>query len=222
MPNSTDNSYTGSGIPIGGIRANSLIASMCSLHLSSSPTSSSSGSSHISNGQRHQQQQELSGSTGGERPQFRAPAKHELQEFRHQIERGNLEKVKRIVWDNPRFLISSGDTPTWLTEGCRYNAIHICAQENQAKIAELLLKTISDREFTQLYAGKKASGQKFFSALNESLLDYYINMPDSVRGETPLHLAVKNGHPNVVEVLIAYPQCKMLKNIDRLEPKDVS
>ncbi|XP_020808624.1 uncharacterized protein LOC110184429 isoform X1 [Drosophila serrata] len=225
--NSTDNSYnsfspTGShsGIPIGGISANSFASMGGSLHLSSSPTSSpGSGSGIISNG-RQQHQQELSGS-GGERPQFRAPGKQELQEFRRQIERGNLERVKQIVWDNPRFLISSGDTPTWLTEGCRYNALHICAQENQAKIAELLLKTISDRDFTQLYAGKKGSSHMFFSALNESLLDYYLNMPDSARGETPLHLAAKHGHANVVEVLVAYPQCKSLKNIDGLQPKDL-
>lgn len=156
-----------------------------------------------------------------ERPPFRAPTKQELVEFRKQIEAGNYERVKNIVWENPRFLISSGDTPTSLKEGCRYNAMHIAAQYNQARVAELILKIISDIEFTQLYAGKKSNGQ-MCAALNENLLDYYLNMPDKVRGETPLHFAVKTGHVAIVEVLISYPQCKLLKNFEGKYPKDVS
>lgn len=156
-----------------------------------------------------------------ERPPFRAPSKQELVEFRKQIEAGNYERVRNIVWENPRFLISSGDTPTSLKEGCRYNAMHIAAQYNQARVAELILKIISDIEFTQLYAGKKSNGQ-MCAALNENLLDYYLNMPDKVRGETPLHFAVKAGHVAIVEVLISYPQCKLLKNFEGKYPKDVS
>lgn len=162
-----------------------------------------------------------SSTLNAERPPFRAPTKQELVEFRKQIETGNYERVKNIVWENPRFLISSGDTPTSLKESCRYNAMHICAQYNQAHVAELILKIISDRKFTQLYAGKKSNGQ-MCASLNESLLDYYLNIPDKGRGETPLHFAVKTGHVAVVEVLISYPQCKLLKNFDGNYPKDVS
>ncbi|ALC49817.1 l-1-G0222 [Drosophila busckii] len=158
--------------------------------------------------------------SNGERPPFRAPSKQELVEFRKQIEAGNYERVKRIVWDNPRFLISSGDTPTSLKEGYRYNAMHICAQCNQAHVAELILKIISDRAFTQLYAGKKSSSD-MCATLNEKLLDYYLNMPEKGRSETPLHFAVKNGHVAVVEVLTSYPQCKLLANNEGKEPKDI-
>lgn len=156
-----------------------------------------------------------------ERPPFRAPTKQELVEFRKQIEAGNYERIKNLVWENPRFLISSGDTPTSLKEGCRYNAMHIAAQYNQARAADLILKIISDIEFTQLYAGKKSNDQ-MCAGLNENLLDYYLNMPDKVRGETPLHFAVKTGHIAIVEVLISYPQCKLLKNFEGKYPKDVS
>ncbi|KAH8336196.1 hypothetical protein KR074_010190, partial [Drosophila pseudoananassae] len=213
--------------------------SMSSL-LSSSPTSvasspNSNGRHHHSHSHSHnhhhqqqqqqqpaqqQQQQQPELASSGERPAFRAPTKQELVEFRKQIEAGNVDRVKRIVWENPRFLISSGDTPTSLKEGCRYNAMHICAQVNQARVAELLLKIIADREFTQLYAGKKGSGE-MCAALNDNLLDYYLNMPDKARGETPLHFAVKNGHVAVVEVLIAYPQCKSLANHEGKEPRDI-
>ncbi|XP_017067411.1 ankyrin repeat and LEM domain-containing protein 2 homolog [Drosophila eugracilis] len=223
-PGSTDSSYssspTGNGsgfiIPLGSS------PSMSSILLSSSPTSSpSSTSNSIANGrQQHQQQPQQQQDLFGERPPFRAPTKQELVEFRKQIEGGHIERVKRIIWENPRFLISSGDTPTSLKEGCRYNAMHICAQVNKSRIAQLLLKTVSDREFAQLYAGKKGSG-KMCAALTTSLLDYYLNMPDKARGETPLHFASKNGHVGMVEVLISYPECKSLPNHEGKTPKEI-
>lgn len=235
---SADSSYSSS--PTGSPSMTSLLSSSptstaaaAAAFLSSSP--SSNGRHHHSHSHSHShhhhhqqlpqsqqqpQQQPSELAASGERPPFRAPTKQELVEFRKQIEAGNLDRVKRIVWENPRFLISSGDTPTSLKEGCRYNAMHICAQVNQARVAELLLKIIADREFTQLYAGKKGSGE-MCAALNDNLLDYYLNMPDKARGETPLHFAVKNGHVAVVEVLIAYPQCKSLANHEGKEPRDI-
>ncbi|XP_030563254.1 uncharacterized protein LOC115764403 isoform X1 [Drosophila novamexicana] len=198
MPSSNSNSNSN----------NNCSSSISVVTVGSMSASCSSGSSGSTN------------SLNAERPPFRAPTKQELVEFRKQIEAGNYERVKRVVWDNPRFLISSGDTPTSLKEGYRYNAMHICAQVNQARVAELILKIISDREFTQLYAGKKSSGE-MCAALNVNLLDYYLNMPDKGRGETPLHFAAKNGHVAVVEVLISYPQCKSLKNTEGMYPKDI-
>ncbi|KAH8274229.1 hypothetical protein KR018_009715 [Drosophila ironensis] len=175
---------------------------------------------HHQNQNHHQGHHQSQASESGERPAFRAPTKQELVEFRKQIEAGNLERVRRVVWENPRFLISSGDTPTSLKEGCRYNAMHICAQVNEARIAELLLKILADREFTQLYAGKKGTSE-MCAALSDNLVDYYLNMPDKARGETPLHFAAKNGHIAVVEVLTAHPLCKSLKNHEGKEPKNI-
>ncbi|KAI8036079.1 hypothetical protein M5D96_011173 [Drosophila gunungcola] len=210
---STDSLYSSSPTSSGGLLLGS--------SPTSSPTSSISSSIIIANGrQQQQQQQQQQQDLSGERPPFRAPTKQELQEFRKQIEGGHIERVKRIVWENPRFLISSGDTPTSLKEGCRYNAMHICAQVNKPRIAQLLLKTITDPEFAQLYAGKKGS-RHMCAALNRSLLDYYLNMPDKARGETPLHFASKNGHADMVEVLISYPECKSLPNMEGKEPKDI-
>ncbi|XP_041631945.1 ankyrin repeat and LEM domain-containing protein 2 homolog isoform X1 [Drosophila kikkawai] len=168
---------------------------------------------------QQEHQQELPPVTS-ERSFFHSPTKQELQEFRKQIEAGNLELVRRIVWENPRYLISSGDTPTSLKEGPRYNAMHICAQLNQPSIAEFLLETIADPAFGELYADKKG-GPEMYIDLSKNLLDLYLNMPDKSRGETPLHFAAKNGHVDVVEVLIGYLQCKSLLNREGKEPRDI-
>ncbi|XP_017871364.1 PREDICTED: uncharacterized protein LOC108619339 [Drosophila arizonae] len=202
-----------SGLPLG---MSNMLLSLPNSSNSNNNSSSSSSSSNNANCIGSNSSTPLN----GERPPFRAPTKQELVEFRKQIEAGNYERVKRTVWDNPRYLISSGDTPTSLKEGYRYNAMHICAQVNQARVAELILKIVSDREFTQLYAGKKSSSE-MCAALNVNLLDYYLNMPDKGRGETPLHFAAKNGHIAVVEVLTSYPQCKSLKNTEGMHPKDI-
>lgn len=45
---------------------------------------------------------------------FKAPETQELQAFKRLIKNGDLECVKKTVWKNPRYLISSGDTPAIL------------------------------------------------------------------------------------------------------------
>lgn len=45
---------------------------------------------------------------------FKGPKQQDMVQLRRAIESGNLELVFKTVWDNPRFLISSGDTPSIL------------------------------------------------------------------------------------------------------------
>lgn len=42
---------------------------------------------------------------------FKAPKLQELTSFKKLIESGNIDNVRSIIWANPRYLISSGDTP---------------------------------------------------------------------------------------------------------------
>ncbi|XP_019895363.1 ankyrin repeat and LEM domain-containing protein 2 homolog isoform X2 [Musca domestica] len=158
--------------------------------------------------------------TALETPAFRGPTKQELARFRKCIESDEYERVKQIIWDNPRYLVSSGDTPTSLKEGCRYNAMHICAISNRPKIAKLILSTVSDTKFVDLLTGKK-NDQKMCQELCANLLDYYLNIPEKGRSETPLHFAAKYGFPEMVELLTSYPECKMTPNIEGNLPQHI-
>uniref|UniRef100_A0A1A9WMS3 ANKLE2 third alpha/beta domain-containing protein n=1 Tax=Glossina brevipalpis TaxID=37001 RepID=A0A1A9WMS3_9MUSC len=151
---------------------------------------------------------------------FPFPTKLKLTRFRKIIESGDCKRVKHMIWDNPRYLVSSGDTPRTLKEEYRYNAMHICAMPNQHKIAELILKTVSDPNFAILLIGK-TDDQKMCGEFCRNLLDYYLNIPESGRSETPLHLAAKNGYVKMVEVLTSYSVCKLAKNNKNLLPSQI-
>lgn len=126
-----------------------------------------------------------------------------------------------MIWDNPRYLVSSGDTPTILKESFRYNAMHVCAISKCPKVAKVILDTVSDPKFVDLLMGKK-NDEKSCKELCANLLDYYLNIPEKGRSETPLHLASKFGCPEMVEVLTSYPECKRLPNNQGLMPENVS
>lgn len=154
-----------------------------------------------------------------EKAAFRAPTKQELIQFRKAIEDDKYDLVEKTIWENPRYLVNVGDTPASLKDGTRYNALHVCAIHKRPRIAELIIKTISKVSFIELLHGKK--NEKVCQEVCEILLDYYLNMPEKGRSETPLHLAVKFGAVEVVEVLTSYPQCKMTPNLDNMLPKDI-
>lgn len=53
-------------------------------------------------------------SVGEKASPFKGPKPQELVELRKAIEAGNYTFVKEIIWQNPRYLVSSGDTPSIL------------------------------------------------------------------------------------------------------------
>lgn len=140
-------------------------------------------------------------------------------QFRKAIEGGDLKRVREIVWNNPRYLVGNGDTPSILKEGTRYNALHVSALAKNPKMCELILQTVGNSKFVQLLHGKR--DMALCEDVAAILVDLYLNMPEKGRNETALHLAVKFGASEVVEVLVSYPQCSMTPNSDGLYPKDV-
>lgn len=92
---------------------------------------------------------------------------------------------------------------------------------NSFQIADFILKTISSKSFTEfLYGG---AGDSSYLVRPEVMVDMYLNTPDKVLNETPLHFAAKFGSLEVIQVFIQYPQLQLsVKNKYGQTPKDVS
>lgn len=154
-----------------------------------------------------------------EKSNFPSLKTQDLVIFRKEIERNNLSRVYELINTNPRYLVSSGDTPSILKEGPRYNALHVAAINKHDKIVKLILQTIEQTKFVELLHG--ISNDPNTTLMSQFLLESYLNTPDKARNETPLHFAAKFGAADVVKVLISYPTCKMKYNIDGMLPKDI-
>lgn len=165
------------------------------------------------------QSEENSAIITGEKSSFRGPKPQELVKFRKSIENGDIEYVKSKIWENPRFLISSGDTPSILQEGYRYNALHVVAKTEHISICKLILEAISNLSFLKLLYGE--TSYQFCLDVMTILKDCYLNMPDKGCNETPLHFASKWGRHEIVELLTSYKECKMRPNKFGEYPADI-
>ncbi|XP_035234330.1 ankyrin repeat and LEM domain-containing protein 2 [Anguilla anguilla] len=140
--------------------------------------------------------------------------------LRKAVEKGDAATFSELVWSNPRYLIGSGDNPTVVQEGCRYNAMHVAAKENQPGIAQLLLDTLENPEFMRLMYPDDQDGM--LQKRIRYIVDLYLNTPDKAAFETPLHFACKFGCPEVVNVLCSHPDTdKNCKNKYDQTPSEV-
>ncbi|KAI5166321.1 ankyrin repeat and LEM domain-containing protein 2 [Manis pentadactyla] len=140
--------------------------------------------------------------------------------LRKAVEKGDEDTFSDLVWSNPRYLIGSGDNPTIVQEGCRYNVMHVAAKENQASLCQLTLETLENPEFMRLmYPDDEPSMlQKRICYI----IDLYLNTPDKMGYDTPLHFACKFGNADVVNVLSAHPlTVKSPRNKCDKTPEDV-
>ncbi|KAK9498026.1 hypothetical protein O3M35_003912 [Rhynocoris fuscipes] len=155
-----------------------------------------------------------------EKTAYKAPKVQDMIKFRKAIECGYIKEVIKLVEENPRYLVSSGDTPSILQEGSRYNALHIASRNNVPAVASYILELISSAKLIHMIYGSNEYDQHTKKA--EVLLDLYLNTPDKSLNETPLHFASKVGAIDVVQVLILYPQCdRYRRNKFGLTPLDV-
>lgn len=110
---------------------------------------------------------------------FKSPKPQELVKFRKIIEKGSSQDFLDLVNSNPKYLISSGDTPVILQEGFRYNAMHIAAWKNKSNMCKLIIETLESDEFWQKYlsSDKNTVSQTSFER-KHVLVDLYLNTPD--------------------------------------------
>uniref|UniRef100_A0A8C3WK21 Ankyrin repeat and LEM domain-containing protein 2 n=1 Tax=Catagonus wagneri TaxID=51154 RepID=A0A8C3WK21_9CETA len=140
--------------------------------------------------------------------------------LRRAVEKGEEDTFSDLIWSNPRYLIGSGDNPTIVQEGCRYNVLHVAAKENQAALCQLTLETLENPEFMRLmYPDDEPH---MLEKRICYVLDLYLNTPDRVGYDTPLHFACKFGNADVVNVLSSHPLIvKNPRNKYNKTPEDV-
>ncbi|XP_005085355.1 ankyrin repeat and LEM domain-containing protein 2 isoform X1 [Mesocricetus auratus] len=140
--------------------------------------------------------------------------------LRKAVEKGEEQTFSDLIWNNPRYLIGSGDNPTIVQEGCRYNVMHVAAKENQASMCQMTLETLENPEFMRLMYPDDSTDMLQKRILY--LVDLYLNTPDKVGFDTPLHFACKFGNVDVVNVLSSHPLIvKNPKNKYGKTPEDV-
>ncbi|XP_061189226.1 ankyrin repeat and LEM domain-containing protein 2-like [Saccostrea echinata] len=153
---------------------------------------------------------------------FKGPKPQELSKLRKAIEEGDVVTVESLVWENPRFLVSGGDTPVILQEGPRYNALHIAARSNQAGICQLILDTLEDPSFIDKLYGHTNETEGTRTNRINFIVDLYLNTPDKAACEVPLHFACKHGFAEVVAVLISHPKIdKSVRNKFNETPREI-
>ncbi|GAB1607277.1 ankyrin repeat and LEM domain-containing protein 2-like [Argonauta hians] len=145
-----------------------------------------------------------------EKGNYRTTRTVELLKMRELIETGQTKQFKLLITANPFYLVSSGDTPPLLHVGARYNAFHIAAKMNKPEMIKIILDIIQEPSFfCKLYG----INDDTVLERTERLIDFYLNTPDKVSCETPLHFACKGGYKNVIEILVNHPLTKVnLKN----------
>ncbi|NXJ12719.1 ANKL2 protein, partial [Odontophorus gujanensis] len=135
---------------------------------------------------------------------YKSPRTQDLTaKLRKAVEKGDISTFSELIWSNPRYLIGSGDNPTVVQEGCRYNVMHVAAKENQAALCQLLLDTLENPEFMRLMYPD--DDDTMLKKRIRYIVDLYLNTPDKVGFDTPLHFACKFGNLDVVNVLTSHP-----------------
>ncbi|OQR66874.1 ankyrin repeat and LEM domain-containing protein 2-like [Tropilaelaps mercedesae] len=143
-----------------------------------------------------------------EKSAFRAPRAQELVRLRRLVHEGDCQTLRDRVWANPRLLVGSGDNPTIVHEGARYNVFHCAARSNQSEILEVLMQLLRDVAiFKKLYPEDNEDTTYRRMAF---LVGLYLNIPDkTTKGYTPLHFASSLGHHSCVAVLVRQPECNI-------------
>ena len=149
----------------------------------------------------------LSSPKPSEKSEFKSLKPQEEVKFRKAIEANpsDLEFLVSCIEDNARYLVTPSDTPTILQQGQRHNALHVAARHGKADAARLVLAQVTGNLMARMYPEEDRAQN---IRRREFLVDMYLNMPDKGGGDTPLHLATKFGHLEMVRLLCSYHQTR--------------
>ncbi|KAH9423722.1 Ankyrin repeat and LEM [Dermatophagoides pteronyssinus] len=172
-----------------------VITNTPSNHILSSPNNSPSSSQMISSGSKSAGMEEA--------PPFPSIELRDLNVFKRAITNKQLDSVQQFVYNNPRYLISNYfDSPTIIVQGARYNAVHLAIRNKSPEILNFILDTINSVDFVQKMNPNFA--EESLIEKRDHLLDMYLNSPDKVNFDTPLHMACKFGDLECITILVGY------------------
>ncbi|CAL8079612.1 unnamed protein product [Orchesella dallaii] len=153
-------------------------------------------------------------------PAMESPKAHDLLMMGREILTLQSDKVRDRIERNPRILCTDTEVPTTLHEGCKYNALHLAAKSNNVDILQHILNLISSLEFMQRIYPTVSHEQRRYST--KQLVNCYLNTPDKMTQETPLHYACKFNNVESAEALLSHPWCDTtVKNVDKLTPYEI-
>ncbi|KAI0979670.1 hypothetical protein GJ496_011243 [Pomphorhynchus laevis] len=139
--------------------------------------------------------------------QFSSPSQVLINKFASALKENDLNSVNALIEENPCYLINDLDAPVIMKISTRHYASHMCAQFNCSDVLKVILNTIVDPEFIRKIHPKDTDEQIHMCC--NRLLDLYLNSPDKILNETPLHIACKLGNKHIIELLVTYPELKL-------------
>ena len=102
----------------------------------------------------------------------------DLSRLRQLIERGKAAQFADVVWDNPRHLVTSGDTPEILQVPTRSNALHCGASYRQLPVCKEVIAIIESSRFWELIYPDDSAETR--AKRRDHLIDLYLNMQDKI------------------------------------------
>ena len=110
---------------------------------------------------------------------LKSPTPQEVIIFREAMKRSDKDVVFSLLQSNPKYLISSVETPVIMQEGSRYNGMHVLSRENNLEMCCLLINAINDDKlWKRLYP--EETNCKIIQMKKQHLVDLYLNTPDRV------------------------------------------
>uniref|UniRef100_A0A182MV40 ANKLE2 third alpha/beta domain-containing protein n=1 Tax=Anopheles culicifacies TaxID=139723 RepID=A0A182MV40_9DIPT len=137
--------------------------------------------------------------------------------FVQAIQSGDHMRVWMMILCIPALLINSFNHPR-IYNAHGENVLHIAARSGHHEMCVYILEAISSPRYIAWIQGGRTPMTYEISA---KLLDLYLNSPDRLRFETPIHIAAQYGWTAVVRALISYPQCELKPNRLGLYPQDL-